>query len=77
MTYNRTCPACGKENRNLYLDETDGWMICEYCGVEILFKDNMKTKRVPILASRPKNINAFMRSILKDKNDSNDMELTG
>lgn len=25
------CPICGKINKNLYLEETDGWMECENC----------------------------------------------
>ena len=30
-TYNVTCPICGHLNRNLILEETDGWMECEKC----------------------------------------------
>ena len=26
------CPYCGKLNRNVYLEETNGWMECEYCS---------------------------------------------
>ena len=26
------CPACGRMNRSLDLEETDGWMECECCG---------------------------------------------
>ena len=26
------CPVCGAMNRNLYLEETDGWMECDECG---------------------------------------------
>ena len=29
--YDVTCPICGTVNKNLYLDETGGWMICEKC----------------------------------------------
>lgn len=29
---NVKCPLCGTINRNLYLEETDGWMECERCG---------------------------------------------
>ena len=32
MTYDVLCPICGKVNRSLYLEETDGWMECEHCG---------------------------------------------
>lgn len=31
-TYDTVCPACGRVNHNLYLEETDGWMECECCG---------------------------------------------
>ena len=32
MTYDVACPVCGRINRSLYLEETEGWMECEYCG---------------------------------------------
>ena len=32
--YDVMCPVCGKVNKGLYLEETDGWMICEHCGAE-------------------------------------------
>lgn len=31
-TYDVECPVCGHMNRNLYLEETEGWMECECCG---------------------------------------------
>lgn len=30
--YDMRCPVCGKMNHRLLLEETDGWMECEYCG---------------------------------------------
>lgn len=30
-TYNEKCPFCGHLNKNLYLEETNGWMECEKC----------------------------------------------
>lgn len=30
--YDVNCPNCGRMNRNLYLEETEGWMECESCG---------------------------------------------
>lgn len=30
-TYNKRCPICGHLNKNLYLEETDGWMECDHC----------------------------------------------
>ena len=32
MTYDVACPVCGRVNHRLYLEETEGWMECEYCG---------------------------------------------
>lgn len=32
MTYDVACPICGRVNCRLYLEETEGWMECEYCG---------------------------------------------
>ena len=32
MTYDVACPVCGRVNCSLYLEETEGWMECEYCG---------------------------------------------
>ncbi len=31
QTFDVACPICGKVNRGLYLEETDGWMECESC----------------------------------------------
>lgn len=28
------CPNCGTMNKGLYLEETNGWMICEHCLAE-------------------------------------------
>ncbi len=33
--YDVKCPACGAENKNLYLKETDGWFVCEHCQLEV------------------------------------------
>ena len=27
------CPHCGTVNKNMYLDETEGWFECEKCGI--------------------------------------------
>ncbi len=40
MTYNVKCPLCGTENKNLYLDETNGWFECECCKRESRFDYN-------------------------------------
>ena len=33
--YDLKCPMCGTVNHGLYLEETDGWMICEHCHTEV------------------------------------------
>lgn len=30
--YNASCPCCGHMNKNLYLEETEGFFECEACG---------------------------------------------
>ena len=34
-TYDIECPICGAKNKNLYLDETNGWMECEKCHHDV------------------------------------------
>lgn len=48
MTYNVKCPLCGTENKNLYLDETNGWFECERCKREVLPLKYAKTKSIPL-----------------------------
>ena len=43
--YDVECPVCGRENRQLYLEETDGWMECEYCGSITRITDSSKKVR--------------------------------
>ena len=31
-TYDIRCPICGRMNRDLLLDDSNGWMECEECG---------------------------------------------
>ena len=30
--YDAQCPNCGHLNRDLYLEDSNGWMECESCG---------------------------------------------
>jgi len=32
---NKKCPKCGQLNCGLYLEETEGWFICQKCGRDI------------------------------------------
>lgn len=46
--YKVKCPYCGKVNKNLLLEETDGWMICEECGKEYKVADYKECVKVPV-----------------------------
>ena len=49
MLYNEKCPICGTENKNLNLDETSGWFICEKCGNNVNNLTHRETVKVPLL----------------------------
>ena len=49
MTYDVKCPVCGRINRSLYLEETEGWMECEYCGNSTQDLSFRKMVRVPVI----------------------------
>ena len=34
--YTDICPTCGTENRNLFLEETNGIYECEKCGQKVV-----------------------------------------
>lgn len=46
------CPLCGTENKNLYLEETGGWFVCEHCDNEILLPQYCKPIIVPLYNSK-------------------------
>ncbi len=50
MLYDEKCPICGTVNRQLNLDETNGWFECEKCKNTV---NNLtvrkKSARVPLL----------------------------
>ena len=48
MTYDVVCPICGRINRSLYLEETDRWMECEYCGNSTQDMKFQKTVKIPV-----------------------------
>ena len=47
--YDVKCPICGTMNRDLYLEETDGWMECEKCHAITASMQFIKIKVVPVL----------------------------
>ena len=49
MTYDVACPVCGRINRSLYLEETEGWMECEYCGNSTQDLSFQKVVRIPVI----------------------------
>ena len=46
-TYDVECPVCGFLNRNLYLEETDGWMECGRCGSLSQHRKAVKMVKLP------------------------------
>lgn len=48
--YDVPCPICGTINRQLNLEETNGWMECEKCAqvVKVLSVPGMKRTTVPL-----------------------------
>jgi len=49
MTYDVACPVCGRINRSLYLEETEGWMECEYCGNSTQALSFQKMVKIPVI----------------------------
>ena len=49
MTYDVACPVCGRINRSLYLEETEGWMECEYCGNSTQDLSFQKMVKIPAI----------------------------
>ena len=49
MTYDVACPVCGRINRSLYLEETEGWMECEYRGNSSQDPGFQKMVRIPVI----------------------------
>ena len=52
MSYDEKCPVCGTVNHGVYLDETEGWMICEHCGRETQDPRFIRTGRLPVLSMK-------------------------
>lgn len=49
MTYDVACPVCGRINHSLYLEETEGWMECEYCGNSTQDLSFQKMVKIPVI----------------------------
>ena len=46
--YDVRCPYCGKLNRSVYLEETDGWMECVFCNATSRTADSDTTPGIPV-----------------------------
>ena len=46
--YDAVCPLCGKENKGMYLEETDGWMECEKCHMTVKVMEFGKKVKIPV-----------------------------
>lgn len=49
--YDKICPICGTLNKNLNLEETEGWMECEHCKEKVGFPKFMEMVKVPVYTS--------------------------
>ena len=46
--YDVKCPHCGTMNKHLYLEETNGWMICQNCGKDYKAANFAKVTKIPV-----------------------------
>ena len=46
--YDAKCPVCGTFNKGLYLEETEGSMICEHCQAETRFDGFARAFKIPV-----------------------------
>ena len=46
--YNAICPACKAKNENLFLEATDGLMVCEKCGRQVKVMEFIKSVKLPV-----------------------------
>lgn len=46
--YNMACPFCGHMNKQMYLEETDGWMECEHCHKESKVMTFAMSRKLPM-----------------------------
>ena len=49
--YDVKCPLCGALNKNVYLEETDGFMECCKCGLTVLVEEHSSYKwyNIPVV----------------------------
>ena len=47
-TYDVKCPICGAVNKDLYLDETHGWFVCDKCDNDSQILAYANTVKIPV-----------------------------
>lgn len=61
-TYDVNCPCCGHRNRDLYLEDTKGWMECERCGRVVQVTSSFeKHLKIPAFKMDQQTRNSAMR----------------
>ena len=40
------CPKCGHLEKNLYLEETDGWFLCRHCHTQVKIETENQGNRI-------------------------------
>ena len=40
------CPKCGHLEKNLYLEETDGWFLCSHCHTQVKIETENQGNRI-------------------------------
>lgn len=50
--YNVKCPICGTVNKGLYLEETDGWMVCEKCDQSVKVLSFVRGVKIPVYTEK-------------------------
>lgn len=46
------CPKCQKLNEHLYLEETNGWMICDNCGEASQVMEFATVVKIPVYTGK-------------------------
>lgn len=49
--YTKICPICATVNKDLYLEETNGWMECEKCHNIVKVIEFEKMVRIPVYST--------------------------
>lgn len=69
IAYDVTCPICGYINKDIYLEETDGWMECEKCGqiTQNLKIRSKKAVRLPVFSIENFSLDVFCKWEMRQK----------